>query len=196
MIHYATAESDEDLEGILLLQKANLKKSLPAHEAETQGFVTVEHNFELLKKLNDKERHIVAKNGNAVVGYALSMTKDARLDIPILYPMFEAFDRLLYRGKRISDYEYVVVGQVCVDKNYRGRGVFDECYQAYRRHHEKKYDFAITEIADANLRSLNAHKRIGFAELASYIAPDDATWVVVIWDWRNSFSPTSAKLGD
>lgn len=183
MIYYMTAESDEDLEGILLLQKANLKNALPAYEVEAQGFVTVEHNLELLKKLNDKERHIVAKQSNTVVGYVLSMTKDAREDIPILFPMFEVFDRLLYGGKPISDYNYIVVGQVCVDKNYRGRGVFDACYQAYRHHHEGKYDFAITEIAATNLRSLNAHKRIGFVEFASYVAPDDTNWIVVVWDW-------------
>lgn len=193
MICYATAESDKDLEGILLLQKANLKKALPAQERKAQGFVTVEHNFDVLKKLNDRERHVIAKQNDVIVGYVLSMTKDARQDIPVLYPMFETFDKLLYGGKPISDYDYVVVGQVCVDKNHRGRGVCDACYQAYRRQHEGRYEFAITEIAATNLRSLNAHKRIGFVELASYIAPDETTWVVVIWDWRQTLASTAAE---
>lgn len=56
-----TAALDEDLPGILALQQANLKQFLPQGELIEQGFVTVQHNFPLLKNLNDTERHIIAK---------------------------------------------------------------------------------------------------------------------------------------
>jgi hypothetical protein len=73
---------------------------------------------------------------------------------------------------------------VCVDKVYRGQGIFDQCYLAYEKFYEYKYDFAITEIATSNTRSLQAHKRIGFKEINSYFAPDKTEWVVVVWDWK------------
>jgi hypothetical protein len=35
--------------------------------------------------------------------------------------MFEIFDRILFKNKLISLYNYIVVGQVCVDKQYRAK---------------------------------------------------------------------------
>lgn len=185
MIQYSTANAINDLEGILKLQKANLARNLSAAESESQGFVTVDHSYELLKKLNDQEKHVIARAHDRVVGYVLAMTKQARSDIPVLLPMFDAFDRYVFRERFISDYNYIVVGQVCVDKAFRGQGVFDQCYAAYRQQHAGKYDLAITEIAASNTRSLRAHKRIGFEELFSYAAPDGSDWKVVLWDWNH-----------
>jgi len=183
-IEYDIAGTDTDLKGILALQAKNLRKSLSENEIANQGFVTIEHSFELIKKLNDTERHIIAKMNDHVVGYVLSMTKNARLEIPILYPMFELFDNTVYNGKTISAYNYIIVGQVCVDKDFRGQGILDNCYTAYKEFHKHKYDFAITEIAHTNIRSLNAHKRIGFSELTFYNDPNNTPWSVVIWAWE------------
>ena len=186
MIIYTTSNSTIDLEGILSLQKSNLAQGLTSEEIQTQGFVTVNHTYDLLKKLNDYERHVVAKDQNKVIGYVLAMTKQSRFDIPILFPMFNVFDAVSYKGKKISEYNYILIGQVCVDKKYRGQGIFDNCYTAYKDCYNDKYDFAITEIANTNLRSLNAHKRVGFEEIHSYVGPDQTEWIVVIWNWKNT----------
>jgi len=185
MIVYTTANSKNDLEGILKLQKANLALSLTKEEIQNQGFVTVDHSYDQLEKLNHQEKHIIAKDIEKVIGYLLAMTKRSRFDIPVLIPMFELFDTVSYNGKKISEYNYLVVGQVCIDKAYRGQGILDHCYAAYRQHYSTKYDFAITEIAGNNLRSLKAHKRIGFQEINIYVSPDKTEWVVVLWDWKN-----------
>jgi ribosomal protein S18 acetylase RimI-like enzyme len=184
MITFTTANSKSDLDGILTLQKANLAQDLTPDEIQTQGFVTVNHTFDLLSKLNDHEKHVIAKDNEKVIGYVLAMTKHSRYDIPILIPMFEAFDKIVYRNKPVSDQNYIIVGQVCVDRKYRGQGIFDKTYSAYRDHYGNKYDFAITEIAETNTRSLNAHKRIGFQEINTYSAPDKTVWIVVAWDWK------------
>ena len=184
MITYTTANSKNDLEGILELQKQNLAVSLTNAEMQTQGFVTVDHSYDQLEKLNDHDKHVIAKDDKKVIGYLLAMTKMSRLDIPVLIPMFELFDTVSYNGKRISEYNYLVVGQVCVDKTWRGKGILDRCYAAYREYYSTKYDFAITEIANTNRRSLNAHRRIGFKEINTYVSPDKTEWVVVLWDWK------------
>ncbi len=184
MIIYSTADSKNDLKGILQLQKINLAPNLTEAEIQNQGFVTVDHSYDQLKKLNDHEKHVVAKDSEKVIGYLLAMTKRSRLDIPVLIPMFELFDTVSYKGKKISEYNYLVVGQVCIDKAYRGQGILDQCYSAYRKHYSTQYDFAITEIANANFRSLNAHRRIGFKEINTYLSPDKKEWVVVLWDWK------------
>lgn len=183
MITYTTADTEKDLQGILALQKANLTRSLSEGEIQSQGFVTVDHTYEQLKKLNDIEKHVIAKDDDKIAGYVLAMTTASKFDIPILIPMFEVFESIIYKGKKISDYNYLVVGQVCVAKGYRGMGIFDDCYTAYKKYYSSKYDFAITEIADTNTRSLNAHYRVGFENIYSYTGPDSTRWIVVAWDW-------------
>jgi predicted GNAT superfamily acetyltransferase len=184
MIAYTQSILLPDLKGILSLQKNNLASGLSVDEIQSQGFVTVNHTYELLKDLNDREKHIIAKDDDNVIGYVLAMTKQSRFDIPVLIPMFEAFDKMKYNNKAVTDHNFIIVGQVCIDKQYRGQGVFDKCYEKYREYYRDKYDFAITEIAASNTRSLQAHKRIGFREIDSYVAPDKTEWVVVVWEWR------------
>jgi L-amino acid N-acyltransferase YncA len=185
MITYSTANSKADLEGILKLQKSNLRQNLDADEIQSQGFVTIDHSYDLLKKLNDHEKHVIAKDDENVIGYVLAMTKFSKSDIPILFDMFDSLETVLYKGKKISDYNYIVVGQVCVAKEYRGQGIFDHCYATYKEFYKDKYDFAITEIAKSNSRSLNAHKRIGFEEIHSHVGLDKTEWIVVLWNWKD-----------
>jgi hypothetical protein len=123
MITFTTANSEEDLIDILHLQRANLAMNLSAGEIAGQGFVTVTHTYEQLSKLNDLEKHIIAKNNDRVIGYLLAMTQQSRYDFPVLIPMFEVFGKTLYKNKAIKDYSYIVVGQVCIDKLFRGQGL-------------------------------------------------------------------------
>ncbi|SFD10049.1 hypothetical protein SAMN05518672_101473 [Chitinophaga sp. CF118] len=184
MIVYTTSKTDKDLLQILELQKKNLPASLTSEQISTQGFVTVSHSFDDLQKMNNIEESIIAKDDDHVIAYLLAMTAKSKLDIPVLVPMFEVFDNITFQNKKISDYQYIVVGQVCVAAGYRGIGILDSCYSEYKRHFENKYDFAITEISSRNLRSLNAHKRIGFDTIYEYAAPDGETWSIVLWNWR------------
>ena len=184
MINYTIAKTQTDLEGILSLQNKNLSQRLTKEEIESQGFVTVKHNYDQIKKLNHLEKHLIAKDAEKVIGYVLAMTKESKTELPILIPMFDIFSKLLYLGKIIADHHFIVVGQVCIDKNYRSRGIFDQCYQQYKNYYRNKYDFAITEIVSTNTRSLKAHKRIGFEEIHSYKSPDNIEWIIVLWDWR------------
>jgi succinate dehydrogenase flavin-adding protein (antitoxin of CptAB toxin-antitoxin module) len=186
MISYITANSQDHLEGILKLQSENLINNISVDEAASQGFLTVQHNFEILKKLNDTEQHIIAVANNEVVGFTLSMTAESKHDVPMLYPMFLIFDEITYNQKKVSDYNYIVVGQACISKDYRGMRVLDNCYNNFKNYHHKKYDFAITEIAKKNLRSLTAHQRVGFKVLDEFTDPNGIDWIIVIWDWNKT----------
>jgi hypothetical protein len=185
MIVYTPVATDRDIRQIIDLQQLNLPQNLSAEQKTSQGFVTVVHSFATLKKMNNAEPSIVAKDGEEVIGYLLAMTTLARHDIPVLVPMFQAFDEVLYDGRKISSFKYLVVGQVCIAAGYRGRGILDDCYGAYKKHFENTYDFAITEIHTANRRSISAHARIGFKLIHTYTDPHGDTWEIVIWDWRN-----------
>jgi len=182
-IVYTTPQRDEDLFGILSLQKRNLAIHLSDAEIATQGFVTVAHSFDDLSKMNAIEQSVIAKDDQQVIGYLLAMTDKSKLDIPVLIPMFEIFEEIEFGERTLADYNYIVVGQVCVDKAYRGGGVLDGLYRYYRDRFMDRYDFAVTEIASTNLRSLKAHARNGFKTIHQYTAPDGVAWCIVLLEW-------------
>jgi predicted GNAT superfamily acetyltransferase len=178
-----TSQTDRDLLQILALQQINLPKNLSPEEIEREGFVTVMHRFEDLKKMNGYEQSVIAKENEAVVAYLIAMTENSKLDIPILVPMFEVFNEIIFKGKKISEYNYLVVGQVCVAKAFRGQRLLDACYAEYKKRFAEKYAFAITEISKKNPRSLKAHERIGFKTVHEYIDSFGVDWCIVLWDW-------------
>ncbi|MEN2284048.1 GNAT family N-acetyltransferase [Algoriphagus sp. SE2] len=183
MLEIGRAESESDLQGILELQQKNLPQNITPEEKSEQGFVRVEHNLELLGLLNSIEAHVIAKDGNSVVAYILAMTKKSRNDVPMLIPMFHQLDKLTYKGKLVSEYNYMVIGQVCIGKNYRGQGLFASCFEAYSAAFAKDYDFAITEISISNPRSIKAHQKAGF-EIIHTFQDEFETWVIVVCDWN------------
>lgn len=179
-----TKATDKDLQGILSLQRANLRQHLSPEEVASQGFVTVVHDMELIRRFNDQEQHIIARHGERVVGYTLAMTSKAKDDVPVLVSLFDQLKTIPLGDRMLADYQYIVVGQVCVDKDYRGQRVLDRCYAAYRDAYAKKYELAITDIVSTNLRSRKAHQRIGFREVKSFVDEAGTEWVIVVWDWR------------
>lgn len=184
MIQFKSAESREELEGILTLQRINLSQNISESEKAAQGFVTVHHSFDQLSEMNTIAPHLIAKDGEKVVGYILAMTKASKDLIPVLVPMFEQFNQLVFRGKLLAEFNYLVIGQICVDKNYRGQGIFDGMYDAYRENFSPSFDFAITEIAVSNVRSIKAHQRVGF-QIFHEFSDSSQNWAIVMWDWKN-----------
>ncbi|MBK9257563.1 MAG: GNAT family N-acetyltransferase [Saprospiraceae bacterium] len=178
-IIYKVANSNTELQEILVLQKENLRKTKSAEEEAKEGFVTVCHDLELLQEMNEKAGHVIGLHQGRVVAYALTMTKDFKNKIPVLVPMFEMIDNLVFQNQRIGDYTYLVMGQVCIEKNFRGKGIFNELYQTYFKHYKGNYDFIITEIAARNTRSLKAHLNIGFQIIHEYHETGMEDWVVV-----------------
>ena len=173
MITYSRASTLEELEQILTLQKNNLPENLSHKEKIEQGFVTVKHSLEILKRMNDECAHTIAKNNNKVVGYALSMTKNFASEIKVLKPMF------IELSKSITEEKYIVMGQICIAKEFRRKGIFKGLYEYMKTaiclDH---FNLIITEIDTHNKRSLKAHESIGFIKLHDY-SIEDKDWRIV-----------------
>lgn len=180
-ITYQSAETDTVLKDILKLQQQNLPLTLPESEKEKEGFVTVHHSFELLKRMNDRCPHSIAIHQTKVVGYALCMLKDFSSDIPVLTPMFHEIDTALTRLQE-SDLNYLVMGQICIAKEYRKLGIFRGLYEYMKTTLKDTFNAVITEVDIRNTRSSNAHKAIGFEVLKNYVA-NTQEWELMIWKW-------------
>jgi hypothetical protein len=180
-ITYTYATNDDELEQILALQTSNHYSQITKDTKEKEGFVTVKHDLELLKTIQGNYKHSIAKFENKVVGYALMMIKEEGNKIKELFSMFEILDNLSFKGVQLDKYNYFVMGQVCIDKDYRSHGIFDNLYLNLRKQTFKKYSLLVTEISTSNLRSLRAHTRVGFVPIHQYTDELDE-WVVVAWE--------------
>ena len=172
-IIYCRASLNEELKQILNLQKQNLPNALSISEIEKEGFVTVIHTIEILKQMNDTCPHVIAKHKDKVVGYALCMHPSFANDVEVLKPMFKK----LYEISSVNS-NYMIMGQVCVDKAYRGTGIFRGLYAFMQKELKNDFETIITQIDSKNVRSLNAHLAIGFEILMEY-DEDEKHWAIV-----------------
>ncbi|MEZ4796871.1 MAG: GNAT family N-acetyltransferase [Flavobacteriaceae bacterium] len=179
-IIYKKAESISELNQILQLQQINSPESISEEESIKEGFVTAKHSFEILKQMNDICAHTIAMHNDKVVGYALSMDKTFKNDIKVLTPMFNKIEMNIS-----SNTNYIVMGQICIDKQYRMQGIFKGLYDFMRSQMKLKYDVIITEVDIKNTRSMNAHKAIGFKVLYSYRS-NNQNWEILSWDIKTN----------
>jgi len=170
---YKQADSRVELEQILDLQDKNLPGCLSPNEKAAEGFVTVCHSLETLEHMNNVCGHIIALDGDILAGYALCMHPDFADRIPVLKPMFSQIHTVLPKTRR-----YLVMGQICIDKAYRQKGIFRELYSNMKHFSKDDFDYIITEVDTKNTRSLGAHKAVGFRKLCAY-SSGGQDWVVI-----------------
>lgn len=183
IIDVTRVSSQSEIIGIRDLQELNLKKNISSDEAVDQGFVTASYSIEYLKEMNAASPAIIAKDGDKVVGYALVATKDTRNGHDLIESLFDAIDKSEYNGKLLRDVNYVVVGQLCVAKEYRGQDLAQKLYGHFRECLSKEFSYLVTDIAQSNSRSLKAHKKRGF-QVINKLMYDGFEWDIVLWDWN------------
>lgn len=180
LIEYTFAKTDQHIEQILALQQLNLKTNIAESIKQDQGFLTVCHTAEQLKLMQDATPQIIATVNGDVVAFALAMLPSLGKLIPDLQPMFEIIDNITWNGRVVSEYNYYVMGQICVSESFRGQGIFDQLYQTHKNIYKEKFDLLITEISTSNSRSQRAHERVGFETIHRHQDHVDI-WNVVAW---------------
>jgi ribosomal protein S18 acetylase RimI-like enzyme len=183
-MHRSTLVStEEELQQILHLQKENHIRHIDKTEMHSQGFVTMRHTLAVLRQMHNLSPSVIIKDNNKVVAYALTMLRDCRQLMPGLEPLFALFDELSWNNKPLNDSRFYIMGQICVAKEYRGQGLFDELYNHHKQVYQPQFDLFLTEISTRNHRSIRAHKRVGFKTIYTHRDNLDE-WNVVGWDWQ------------
>jgi ribosomal protein S18 acetylase RimI-like enzyme len=173
----------DELAQILSLQEQNLPGNISKDEMQSQGFVTLRHDLQTLQQMHALSPSVIIKDSNEIVAYALTMLPECRVLVPHLEPMFDLLDGLNWNSRPLSTLHFYVMGQICVAKAYRGRGLVQMLYQHHKKIFQSKFDLFVTEISTRNLRSLRAHEKIGFKTIHTHRDQLDE-WVVVAWDWK------------
>jgi len=182
-IEIKLVETEAELQGIRDLQEANLSSNLSAEEAAAEGFVTASYSLDFLRVMHQAHPSVIAKHGEHVVGYALVATQAVRSQHDLLAGLFDEIDEIIYQGRPIRERNYVVVGQLCVGKGYRAIGLATRMYEHYRASLSSRYDSCLTDVVQANIRSLRAHEKTGF-RIVGTLEYGGVGWDVVMWDWR------------
>jgi ribosomal protein S18 acetylase RimI-like enzyme len=183
-LHITTASSDADILGIKQLQDQNLKSAVTPQEAAEQGFVTAVYSFDFLKEMNTHTPAIVAKDNEIIAGYALATTRAAGEKHHLLHELFIAIDSVTYNGQPLKHSKYLVVGQLCVAKRYRGQALVQRMYDEMKKIYSSKFTYCITDVAEDNPRSLKAHLKSGF-KVVDTLQYGGISWHIVLWDWNN-----------
>ena len=125
----------------------------------------------------------IAKVEGQIVAYALASSKASCLETKLLKSVVELADALEFKGSSLKDQRYYVMGQICIGQDSRGLGIFDALYHMHREKFASRYDCIVTEISHMNLRSLAAHRRVGFEVIHHYF-DGETHWQMVAWDWK------------
>ncbi len=182
-IQIKTVETEEELTGIQQLQAANLRKNISTSEAAEQGFLMAEYTLDFLRDMHAESPSIIAKEDDRVIGYALVAVKKIRDHHALLADLFNTIDQIYYQDTLLKNSNYVVVGQLCVDKQYRGIGLVQKLYGHFKTTLSASYEYCITDVAQANQRSLKAHQKTGF-QVIDTLTYEGISWDIVLWDWH------------
>lgn len=183
MLYVTEVTTDDELIQINALNQQNLKPNLSKQEQESQGFVTWLYSVPLLQHIHTIAPSVIVKNEQKVVGYALVTPVEAGSFHPDLHTMMAHLENINYKGSPLSSYSYYIMGQVCIDKDFRGKGIFNMMFEKHKELYSDKYELLVTEISTANYRSQKAHEKVGFKTIHKYKDALDE-WNVVVWDWR------------
>jgi hypothetical protein len=183
MLKATIVQHTDELRQILELQQQNLKQHVSEEEKKEQGFVTMKFTLPMLEAMHTLAPSIIVKDRDKVIAYAIVFLPEGRRVYPAIVPLLDLVETLEWNGTPLNRYRYYIMGQICVAKEYRGRGVVKMLYDGHREAMHHEYDLIVTEISTSNHRSIKAHERIGFVSIHTYRDELDE-WSVVAWDWQ------------
>lgn len=159
--------TDADLQGILELQHENFAGNLTDQERQ-DGFLSVEFNQAQFKQMNDESAIIVCKDDGQIHGYICTSPLAFNLAFALPAAMIAMFPQCDYNGKPLDQYHSIMAGPWCVEREYRGKNVFIDMWNALGGILPKEVELITTFISADNPRSLHAAKKIQMNEVTIF----------------------------
>lgn len=155
-MEYTTAQTG-DIDDILTLHKS-FHVDTVLEEDRKDGFVTTPFTAELLEELIVQEKGLfVARDADRIAGYAMSASWQFCSQWPMFQYMIGRLSEVKYRRQILDTENSYQYGPVCIDKPYRGTGVFQTLFAYALGEMSAKYPFMITFVNKKNPRSVAAH---------------------------------------
>lgn len=175
-----------DIDGILSLQEKNLYRNLNDVERK-EGFVTTPFTVNQIEEIIKENGIFVAINEKSeLVSYAFAGSWAYFEQWEIFNFMVSRFPKLSFHGKEITTENSFQYGPVCIEKNYRGKGLLNLIFEEMRIEFLKKYPISITFINKVNVISEKAHtKKLGW-EIIDEFEFNNNTYIGLAFDMRHS----------
>lgn len=157
MINYTKA-TKENIPDILELQAQNLVLNLKDDEKD-DGFVTTPFTIEQLENIIKEDGVFIAIKNKKVIAYVMCASWQYWLAWPIFEYMASFLETLEFDGTKLNMNNSYQYGPICVSKECRGSGVFENIFEFARVNMNKKYPILVTFINKINKRSYEAHVR-------------------------------------
>jgi GNAT superfamily N-acetyltransferase len=147
--------------GIRALLRANHISAI-AEEDKKDGFVTTQLTEEQLETLITHEKGItVAVDQGQVVAFAMAAPWSFWKAWPMFLVMLDKLEEAYLYDTRLTEENTYQYGPICVDKAYRGKGVFEKVFYASLASMAARFPVMTTFINKINHRSYAAHVRKG-----------------------------------
>lgn len=171
--------TDVDFEAILKLQDANLVWNLSEEQACKDGFLSARYCAEDFRNMNRDGALVVAEDADRIAGYACAFAQPFNAGAPLLAAMITEFPKLTFLGRPLHGAHTCIYGPVCVDRDYRGKGVLGGLVRELKEQLRGRFDLAAAFIAKSNTRSLAAHvDGLGMTVVGDFRFDGKPFWIV------------------
>jgi hypothetical protein len=158
----------EDYPAILSLQSANYIANLSANERK-QGFLSAQFSPEQTAQIAEDLGTIVAVIDGQILGFVCAFRNEFETGSPVIAKMLESYDDMKFEGRRLSSFKSYIYGPVCIDRNYRGRGLLRGLFEAQKKELAGQFEIGVAFVSRSNPHSLTAHvDGLGMTEVGDF----------------------------
>lgn len=138
-------------------------------EERRDGFLSAVFTIEQVAAMAGDLGVTIALDQGEVVGFVCAFRNDFDHGSPVVAKMIESYDRAMFEGKLLAQYETYAYGPVCIDRRYRRKGLLRGLYEAQKSDLAGQFEVGVALIARDNLHSMDAHvKGLGMTEVGEF----------------------------
>jgi hypothetical protein len=158
----------EDLEQIIAIQNASLLGKVENSDLR-DGFVQGEFTPETFKKFDASVGVMVAEENSHVIGYLCASNPESTRGTPLTDYLLELMQNTELDGIPLNESRCVLTGPICIDRDQRGKGLFEGLYLFLFENIRSHFDIAVAFVDSENPRSLAAHvKKLNMKVVKNY----------------------------
>ncbi|MBP2834111.1 GNAT family acetyltransferase [Aquimarina sp. U1-2] len=174
-----------DIQGVLQLQEKNLYANLTTAERQ-RGFVTTPFTKNQIEDIIEQNGLFVAQHDQNIVAYTFAGSWQYFNQWEIFNHMISCFPHLRFMGKNITTENSFQYGPVCIDSDYRGKGLLPSIFETMRVVFQKHYPISITFINKINTVSEKAHtQKLGWTVIDTFTFNNNQ-YCTLAFDMNNS----------
>ncbi len=168
-----------DYPAILALQAQNTPEHLTADQKQ-QGFIVSKMSERQLASINNGLGILVAIEGEQLAGFVCLMPVSAQPRPPVVDAMLQTLAAQSFGGQSLSQQRVFLYGPVCLNAEWRGKGVLRQLFDAVKARTRHDFDVGALFINDDNPHSLAAHVNgLGMTALTRFQCNHESYHLVV-----------------